>query len=39
MGITHEIINSRNWDKYSEKHNPEAVMKKFKEVFLDPYLT
>jgi hypothetical protein len=35
MTLTHEYIASRNWDKFSEKHNPEAVMKKFKEIFLD----
>ena len=39
MGINHGLIDGKNWDCYSEKHNPEAVMKKFKEVFLDPLTT
>ena len=33
--MTHEFVQSRNWDRYSQNHSPEAVMKKFKEVFLD----
>lgn len=39
MNISHDFINSRNWDKYSIKNNPETVMKTFKEVFLDPYFS
>ena len=35
MGITHEFIGSKNWDKYSQKFSPEATMKKFKEIYLD----
>lgn len=36
-GMDHDFVNSQNWDCYSERFSPEAVMKKFKEVFLDPY--
>lgn len=36
MNITHEFISSKNWDRYSANNSPEAVMHKFKEVFLDP---
>lgn len=36
MNLTHEIVAQQNWDCYSQKYSPEAVMKKFKEVFLDP---
>jgi hypothetical protein len=35
MGMDHKFVDSQNWDCYSDKHNPEVVMKKFKEVFLD----
>lgn len=28
-------LSLRDWDAYSEKYNPNAVMKKFKEVFID----
>lgn len=30
-----DICSLRNWDAYSEKYNPDSVMKKFKEVFID----
>lgn len=30
-----DICSFRNWDAYSEKYNPDSVMKKFKEVFID----
>ena len=35
MSITHEFIGHKNWDVYSQKFSPEAVMKKFKEIYLD----
>lgn len=28
----------KNWDAYSEKFNPEAVMKQFDEVFIQPFI-
>lgn len=31
----HEIWKDRDWDAYSEKYNPNAVMEKFKEVFIN----
>jgi hypothetical protein len=36
MDIDHTFVKSANWDCYSKRFNPETVMKKFKEVFLDP---
>jgi hypothetical protein len=30
-----DICSIRSWDAYSEKYNPDSVMKKFKEVFID----
>ena len=33
--FTKDISSFRNWDAYSEKYNPNSVMKKFKEVFID----
>jgi hypothetical protein len=35
MGMNHDFVKSQNWDCYSDKYNPEIVMKKFKEVYLD----
>jgi hypothetical protein len=35
MGMDRGFVSGRSWDKYSEKHTPEAAMLKFKEVFLD----
>lgn len=33
--FTKDICSFRNWDAYSEKYNPNSVMQKFKEVFID----
>lgn len=32
------IIKSQNWDAYSEKFSPIAVMKKFNEIFIQPLI-
>jgi hypothetical protein len=37
MGLTHDVVNSQDWDCYSKTYSPENAMKKFKEIFLDPY--
>jgi glycosyltransferase involved in cell wall biosynthesis len=37
MTMDSDFVNSQDWDCYSERFSPDAVMKKFKEVFLDPY--
>ena len=36
VSMTHEFVATQNWDCYSDKFSPEPVMRKFKEVFLDP---
>jgi hypothetical protein len=38
MTIGTDFIRGNSWDCYSERFSPGAVMRKFKEVFLDPML-
>lgn len=37
LELDHNTVYNKNWDAYSEKYCPEAVMKKFKKEFLDAY--
>ena len=39
IGENINLIRSSKWDAYSEKYNPDAVMKKFDEVFIRPIVT
>ena len=38
MGIDKDFIRAGSWDCYSERFSPAVVMRKFKDVFLDPVL-